>query len=280
MLIDGLKIAEKINKKTKTAIWRYKKAGFNPQVVVFLVGGLKESELYVKQKQKLAEKLGFNFVLKKFPSSVSEIILIKELKKAQSTKNVVGCIVQLPLPKKINQNRILAEINPTLDIDCLTKQNLGRLLSREVTVEPPTAGAMMEVLSDLQIDLSGKVAVVVGAGLLVGRPLTMLLSAQGATVVLCNSRTVNLGFYTKKADIIMTGAGKKNLITARMVKKGAVVVDAGFIYENGRVFGDVDFQKIDKMGAWVTPTPGGIGPITVSKLLANAAICAKEKFKK
>lgn len=280
MLIDGLKIAEKINKKTKTAVSRYKKNGITLKVAVFLVGGLKESELYVKQKQKAAERLGFDFLLKKYSATTKESVLIKDLKNIQKQKNIVGCIVQLPLPKNINTDRVLDNLDPTLDIDCLTNENLGRLMRREVRVEPPTAGAMMEIIRDLKFDLTGKQVAIVGAGLLVGRPLSMLLAALGATTTLCHSRTIDLKKHVRIADVVMTGAGKRHLITSKMIKKRALVIDAGFIYEGGQVFGDTDFEALSKKGAIVTPTPGGVGPITVAKLLNNAVVCANEKFKK
>jgi methylenetetrahydrofolate dehydrogenase (NADP+)/methenyltetrahydrofolate cyclohydrolase len=227
----------------------------------------------------LAGELGLNFLLKKYSEEISEKKLIDDLVKTQKQRDVIGCIVQLPLPKNFDQKKVLSNLSPATDIDCLTDENLGRLIKQDVLVEPPTAGAIMEILADLKIDLKGKMVVLVGAGLLVGRPVSMLLLPRGATVMICNSKTKDLKAKTKQADIVITGVGKKNLVDYKMIKRGAVVIDAGFIYENGKVFGDVAWEKIHKKGGTVTPTPGGVGPITVAKLFHNAVICGKEKVK-
>lgn len=278
MLIDGKAIARKINQKTAEKVRQMKENWFNPKVAVILVGDSRESEIYVRQKEKIAEKLGFDFEVFRFSARVREEDLLKEIMAIQIRKDTVGVIVQLPLPKNLDQQKILSSILPEVDIDCLTEVNLGRLLLKNNFLEPPTAGAIMEILHDLKIRLPGKDTVIVGAGLLVGRPLAALMMRERATITVCNSATKNLAKKCLNADIIISGVGRKNLITGRMVKKGAVVIDAGFSFEKGQIFGDANAQGIDKKGALVTPTPGGVGPVTVAKLFWNAALCAERKL--
>ena len=279
MLINGKAIARKINQKTAEKVRWMKEKWFNPKVAVILVGDGRESEIYVRQKEKIAEKLGFDFEVFRFSTRVKEEDLLKEIMAIQIRKDTVGVIAQLPLPKNLDQQKILSSILPEVDVDCLTEVNLGRLLLKNNFLEPPTAGAVMEILRDLKIRLPGKDVVIVGAGLLVGRPLAALMMKERATITVCNSATKNLVKKCLSADIIVSGVGRKNLIIGRMVKKGAVVIDAGFSFERGKIFGDVNARGIDKKGAWVTPTPGGVGPVTVAKLFWNAALCAERKLK-
>lgn len=281
MLIDGYSIAEKINKKTKSKLIKLKKKGYIPHIVAFLVGHNSASEVYLRQKEKLAKKLGFGFELINFSSKISEKELISTILQVQNQKETAGIIIQLPLPIKFNTYRILSSISLDVDIDCLSDVGLGQLVLSNNIIEPPTAGAVMDILKTQNSSLSGKNIVVIGAGLLVGKPLVMILMNAGATVTVCNKETLNLTKICREADIIITGAGKKNLLRASMVKRGAIVVDAGFSFENGKAYGDSDVAALHKKGVKVTPTPGGVGPITVSKLMYNAAVCAEnKKFKK
>lgn len=278
MLIDGRKIANKINLATLAAVKKMRKNGFKPKIVVFLVGHRSESEVYVKQKEKMAIKLGFDFELKRLSESTKQAILGKAILKEQRKKEVSGIIVQLPLPKHINPYFILSHLLPETDIDCLSDISLGRLILENNLVVPPTAGAIMEILKDQKIDLSGKKIVVIGSGLLVGKPLVMILMNEHATVTVCNSKTKNLTKICREADVIISGAGQKNLINSKMVRRGAVVIDAGFSFSKGKAFGDAEVSGLDKKGVKVTPTPGGVGPATVACLMRNAAICANHKY--
>lgn len=277
MLIDGRKIAYKINLATLAAVRKMRKNGFIPKIVVFLVGHRSESEIYIKQKEKMAVKLGFDFELKRLPESTKQEILGKAIIKEQQKKEVSGIIVQLPLPKHIDPYFVLSHLLPETDIDCLSDVSLGRLVLMNNLVVPPTAGAVLEILKDQKVNLSGKKIVVIGSGLLVGKPLVMILMNEKATVTVCNSKTKNLTRLCLGADVIVSGAGQNKLITAKMVKRGAVVIDAGFSFVSGKAFGDADVIGLDKKGVRVTPTPGGVGPITVACLMRNALICAKAK---
>lgn len=278
MLIDGREIARNINKKTAFKLKKLKNRGFTPKIIVFLVGSHKASEVYVRQKERLAKQVGFGFELKHFPATISQSKLTAEILRVQNNREISGIILQLPLPPSLNAYKALACLLPEHDIDCLSDINLGRLILNNYFVEPPTAGAILEIIRHLKINLSGKKITVIGSGLLVGKPLVMMLMNAKATVVVCNSSTKNLARYCREADIIISGAGQNNLLKAGMVKKNSVVIDAGFSYKGGKIFGDAEVNRLDKKGAKVTPTPGGVGPVTVAKLMHNAAICAERKF--
>lgn len=279
MLINGKKIAENLNKKTLELVKKIKKRGLSPKIAVILVGGSKPSQIYVAQKERLAKKLGFDFELIKVDTKINTEDLKQMIVNLQKQKNLCGLIVQLPLPKKINTFEVLNCLDYEVDIDCLGAYGLGILYQDKRELEPPTAGAVMEILRSLKVKLPGKEVVVIGAGILVGKPLATILMQERATVTVCNSATKDIKKKCLGADIIVTGAGVKNLVKANMVKKGAIVVDAGFSFENGKVFGDADVNALDKKGALVTPTPGGVGPVTVSKLMFNAAKCGEIKIK-
>lgn len=280
MIINGKKIADKINKQTANKVTKLKKAGLFPKIVVILVGNLKPSQIYVAQKEKLAKKLGFEFELIKTGNGISTQELKQLINFLQTQKDICGLILQLPLPKKINTYEVLNCLNYEIDIDCLGAYNLGKLYQDKRVLEPPTASAVMEILRSLKTKLIGKDIVIIGAGILVGKPLATILMQERATVTICNSATKDIKKKCLNADIIVSGAGVKNLVKANMVKKGMIVIDAGFSFEDGKVSGDADVKALDKKGVWITPTPGGVGPITVSKLLLNAALCGENKIKK
>lgn len=280
MLINGKKIAEKLNKTTANKVKKLKKAGLSPKIAVILVGDSKPSQIYVMQKERLAKRLGFDFELIKPSFKVTTQGLKNLIVSLQKQNNLCGLIVQLPLPKKIKKDEVLNSLATEIDIDCLSAQSLGRLYQAENFVEPPTAGAVMEILKSLKIKFPGKEVVIIGAGILVGKPLATILIGERATVTVCNSATKDLKKKCLSADVIVTGAGVINLVKANMVKKGAIVIDAGFSFVNGKSYGDADVVALDKKGVFVTPTPGGVGPVTVSKLMHNAAVCGKMKLDK
>lgn len=279
MLINGKKIAEKLNNITAKKVKNLKKKGINPKVAVILAGQSKPSEIYVAQKEKLAKKLGFDFELVRPDNKITTEGLKKIIIALQRQKNLCGLIVQLPLPKKIKTEEVLNILASETDIDCLGAQSLGRLYQADRILEPPTAGAVMEILKSLNIKLPGKEVVIIGAGILVGKPLATILMQERATVIVCNSATKDLKKKCLGADIIVTGAGVKNLVKANMVKKGSIVVDAGFSFDKGKSYGDADVSALDKKGVWITPTPGGVGPVTVAKLMFNAAVCGELKIR-
>lgn len=275
-IVSGKEIAQAIYKRLEKRVAILKQKHITPKLGVVLVGGDLPSQTYVRRKGQAASNLKIDFLLKKFPASISTQNLIKEISKLQQKKyKLTGLIVQLPLPKKINTGKVLEAINPKIDVDCLTQVNLGKLITGTYRLKPPTPDAILEILKFHKINLKGANIVIVGAGQLIGRPLSNLLMHEGATITVCNIFTRNLSAITQQADIVITGVGKHNLLTGRMIKKGVVVVDAGVSFINGKMFGDIDFNSVIKKAKLVTPTPGGVGPLTVAKLIENTVKCAE-----
>ncbi|MFA6027743.1 MAG: bifunctional 5,10-methylenetetrahydrofolate dehydrogenase/5,10-methenyltetrahydrofolate cyclohydrolase [Patescibacteria group bacterium] len=274
-IVNGKEIAQSIYSRLLKQVAILKKRKITPKLGVILVGDNLPSQTYVRKKGEAAKKIGIDFLLKKYPASIATEKLIAEIKKLQTPKyKLTGLIVQLPLPKKIKTGKVLEAVNPKIDVDCLTQTNLGKLLTGSYKIKPPTPDAILEILKYHKVNLKGANVAMIGAGHLIGRPLTNLLMHELATVTVCNVFTKNVKAITQKADIVITGVGKHNLITGNMIKKGAVVVDAGVCFVNGKMFGDIDFPSVSKKAKLVTPTPGGVGPLTVAKLIENTVKCA------
>src|SRR3989344_7811084 len=276
-LINGQAIAQKINTVTKRKAEELSERGIIPRLAVVLVGEDKASQVYVGRKEKMARELGIDFALHQFPARISKENLLGEREHIQADPSLSGLIIQLPLPEKLYAREVLDAIKPELDVDFLTDSKLGTLVTKSNQLDPPTAGAVMEIFRELKIDLVGKNVVVIGAGVLVGRPLAFLLMNARATVTVCNSATQNLVELCKEADSVVSCVGQRNLVEGSMVKPGAVVIDAGFVFENGIVSGDVNVNEVLAVADFVTPTPGGLGPITVAKLLQNVVISAERR---
>lgn len=278
-LIDGKKIAEKINAHSKERVELLKAKGITPKLAVILVGDDPASHTYVRKKGEAAEKLGIDFVLKKLPATISETELVNEIKTVQSDSALSGLIVQLPLPEDLYNPTVLNTIRPDIDVDCLTHENLGRLVMRSHYIEPPTPGAVLAILEDLKVSLAGKNVAIIGMGALVGKPTAIMMVNEGASVTTINSRTTDVKAKCLAADIIISGVGKKGLVTGDMIKPGAIVIDTGFDYVDGKVYGDVVVDEALEKASHVTPTPGGVGPITVARLLWNTVVCAERNVK-
>jgi methylenetetrahydrofolate dehydrogenase (NADP+)/methenyltetrahydrofolate cyclohydrolase len=279
-LIDGKKIAEEILFETAKKVVSLKKKKISSKLGVVLIGNDASSETYVRRKQAAAEKIGVEFELHRFKNSVKLSELIKEIKNIQEKNNLSGLIIQLPVPEKLYHPKLFNAVDPSIDVDCLTDVNLGKIVMNTQTIQPPTAGAIMKIFEKLKIDLVGKNICIVGMGILVGKPLANLLVNARASVTTCNSKTKNFKQKCLAADIIVSGVGKKNLIRGNMIKNGAVVIDAGTSFVEGKISGDVNTNEVIKKAKYVTPTPGGVGPITVALLLYNTVVCAENKTKK
>lgn len=275
-LIDGIKIAEKIYSQLKEEVKKLKKKKITPKLGVILVGNHKPSETYVRKKEQAALAAGIGFTLKRFKADISEKKLTEEIKKIQATEKLSGLIIQLPLPEKLYTPVILNAVNPNIDVDCLTDANIGKLVMRTNYLFPPTPYAVITILNELKQKIAGKNITIIGMGALVGKPLAIILANEGASVTTCNSRTKNITQKCLDADIIVTGVGKKDLLRGKMVKKGAIVIDTGIVFDKGKMFGDVNREEVLKKASHLTPTPGGVGPITVALLLANTVACAKK----
>lgn len=276
ILLYGQPIADSIHKTTAERVQRLKSLGVSPAMAVLLVGNDKPSETYVRKKGEAAERAGIAFRLHRLPSSANISAIIKKIGEIQEDKYLSGLIIQLPLPRPENTNAALAAIDPKKDIDCLTAENLGKLILNESFVEPPTPAAIMAITREYCPDIIGKNITIVGVGPLVGKPLSVMMMNARASVTTCNSKTANLADKCRSADILVSAVGKKRIINADMVKPGAVVIDAGVSFEGDKLYGDVDAKGIQAVARAVTPTPGGVGPVTIAMLLANVVACAEE----
>ncbi|MBX4187959.1 MAG: bifunctional 5,10-methylenetetrahydrofolate dehydrogenase/5,10-methenyltetrahydrofolate cyclohydrolase [Candidatus Doudnabacteria bacterium] len=267
--IEGKAIAQTILDSVKERVGKLRR---RPTLTVIMVGDSEASKKYVDKKAKAAEYVGIDFSLHRFPQNIPMDQLNEEIVRLQLRADSV--MVQLPLPKQINTQEILDSIDPDKDADCLSSAAIGRVARGHLKIIPPTAGAVMEILKD--VELEGTHVVVVGQGELVGKAVAAVMLNHPVTMTVCGLGTRKLSDHTKKADILISGTGQANLITADMVKKGAIVIDAGTSYVDGELKGDVDFEKVAKKASLITPVPGGVGPITIAKLLENVAILAEK----
>ena len=266
-ILDGKKLRDKIFDTLKTKI---EKMSLKPTLAVVLVGDNPASQIYVRNKKKTAEKLGINSVVIEYPKNVSESELLKKVRELNNDKNITAILVQLPLPEHIDKFKIIDEISPQKDVDGLTPYNQGKLFAgEEPYVYPCTPKGILLLLDEYNINIDGKHVVVVGRSNLVGKPVAQMLLKRNATVTMCHSHTKNLPEITKTADIIVSAVGK-NVIGEKMLKSNCVVIDVG-IYkdENGKVRGDVDFENVSKIAAYISPVPGGVGPMTIASLMLN-----------
>lgn len=272
-IIDGKEIAGGILKEIKSEVAGL---GFVPVFCDVLVGDDPASKQYVGMKQKAAERMGFKFRPANYPSNITTDKLIAEIKTISREPNMCGLIVQLPLPTAIDKQAVLDAIDPKIDVDCTGKVNTDLFYSGRAYVEFPTAAAVMELLDSTKQDLSGKRCLVVGYGQLVGRPVSFLLGQRGLKVDVVRSKTENAAELMREADVIISAVGKANLITGDKIKAGSVIIDAGTSEQSGGIVGDVDLESVKNAAAFISPVPGGVGPVTVAKLLANVLKVAKQ----
>ena len=267
IILDGKMLRDKIFESLKVKLDKMQQ---KPTLAVILVGENPASQIYVRNKKKTAEKLGINSLSIEYPSDISEKELLNKIKELNSDEKVTAILVQLPLPAHINKNRIIDAILPQKDVDGLTPYNLGKLFSgEEPYVYPCTPKGILLLLDEYNIKLEGKNIVVVGRSNLVGKPVAQMLLKRNATVTMCHSHTKNLSEITKTADIIVSAVGKK-VIGEKMLKSDCVVIDVGiFRDENGKISGDVDFENVSKTAAYISPVPGGVGPMTIASLMLN-----------
>jgi len=273
-LLDGKKLSEKILGNIKEEI---KKRKLKLTLAVIQVGENPVSQIFINQKKKACEKTGINFKLFKFPAKISVLELKKEIDKIVQNPANSGIIIQLPVPKKFLPEEFLNLIPKEKDIDVLSERSLGKFYQRCLKILPPTVNGILKLLKNYKIGSIGKNVVIVGAGRLVGFPLATQLLKEKATLSVLNEWTRDASSFTKKADILISGVGKPNLIKGNLVKKGVVVIDAGTSMKKGKLVGDVDFKSVSKKASYITPVPGGVGPLTVACLLENLAMLNKKK---
>ena len=266
MILDGKTLSDKIKSDIKSKVKNYL---IKPTLAVIQIGNDEASNIYINSKRKACEYVGINFIHAKFDEDTNEQEIINKIIELNNDSYVNGILIQLPIPKKFDTYKLLNLINKNKDVDGLTDINMGLLFKDNNNLVPCTPQGIVKLLEEYNIDLNGKHAAVVGKSNLVGKPLAMLLLQEGTTVTICHSKTVDLKQYTKQADILICAVGKKDLITKDMVKEHAVVVDVGMNRLDGKLYGDVDFENIKDIASYITPVPGGVGPMTVAMLLSN-----------
>jgi methylenetetrahydrofolate dehydrogenase (NADP+) / methenyltetrahydrofolate cyclohydrolase len=292
-LIDGKLVAKQVEAEVAAAIARL---GFQPVLVVLRVGNDPASEIYVRNKARKAEELGLRGDERIFPETLSEAELLDEIDRLNRDDAVDGILVQLPLPKHIDPHKVIDAIDPAKDVDGFHPQNVGRLHLGRPSLTPCTPSGVIRLLDAYDLQIEGKHAVVIGRSDIVGKPVAALLLQRNATVTICHSRTVNLAAVARKADIVIAAIGKPFFVTSEMVKAGAAVIDVGInridggsaalvahdeaksssLAKNGHtVVGDVDFTRVREVAAWITPVPGGVGPMTIAMLMKNTVTAAE-----
>ncbi len=267
VIMDGKALRDKLLVKLKEKVDKF---NIKPTLVVILVGDNPASRIYVNNKKKTAEKLGINSEIINYPEDISETVLLDKINDLNNDDSVTAILVQLPLPKHINKFNVINTISPKKDVDGFTPENLGKLFAGEKPyVYPCTPKGILLLLDEYGIDLEGKHAVIVGRSNIVGKPLAQMLLSRNATVTICHSHTKNLSEITKTADILISAVGEK-IIEENFVKPNSVVIDVGiFKDDNGKTRGDVAFEKIAPLTSFITPVPGGVGPMTIASLMLN-----------
>lgn len=276
-ILNGKKLAEKMVGQIKEKVSQMQK---KPILAMVLVGDDPASKIYVGRKKVFCEKAGIGSQIFTFPEKTSEKNILEIINSLNRNKNITAIMVQLPLPKHVDKNKIIEAIDPRKDADCLHPLNFGRFTQegeKYSVVAPATPLGIIKLLEEYKVKIEGKNAVIVGRSNIVGKPMAQFLLNRNATVTVCHRHTKNLKSYTQKADILVVAVGKMNMITADMVQRGVVVVDVGMNRgENKKVFGDVDFKSVSKKASFITPVPGGVGPMTIAMLLWNTVKLAEK----
>ena len=264
---DGKKLRDKIIENLKAKVDTFEE---KPTLVVILVGENPASKIYVNNKKKMAEKIGIHSEVINYPANITEAELLDKIEELNNSKKVTAILVQLPLPKHISKDNVMNKIIPSKDVDGFTPYNFGKLFSGETpTVYPCTPKGILLLLDEYNIEIEGKHVVIVGRSNIVGKPLSQMMLNKNATVTICHSHTKNLSQITKTADILVSAVGK-NIIEGEMLKTDCVIVDVGiFKDENGKTRGDVDFESASKIASFISPVPGGVGPMTIASLMLN-----------
>ncbi len=274
-IMDGRAAAKEAKEEIRSKVEAVKAKGVEPALTVVLVGDDPASKVYAEQKRKNCESVGISFSFHQLPGETSEDELLSLVGKLNLDPSVHGILVEMPLPKHISNERVQAAIDPDKDVDGSNPANLGRLVSGLPSLRPCTPQGAMYLMEKFGVDLSGKHAVVVGRSTIVGKPVSMLLLEKNATVTICHSRTSNLAEVIKSADVVVAAVGKPEMITGDMIKPGAVVVDVGINSTPDGIVGDVDYRSALKVAGYLSPVPGGVGPLTIAMLLDNVVTSAE-----
>jgi methylenetetrahydrofolate dehydrogenase (NADP+)/methenyltetrahydrofolate cyclohydrolase len=282
-ILDGKALSDQIKIELKKESDKLNEKGITPGLAVILVGDDAASQTYVKMKEKACDTAGIYSIIHKMPTTISQEKILETISMINNNPNIDGVLVQLPLPKHIDTTKIIEAIDPKKDVDGFHPFNVGNILTKKKTdaplsIAPCTPAGVMELLERYNIDPAGKRAVIVGRSNIVGKPLALMLLNRDATVTICHSRTKDLSSVVKEADIVVAAVGVAKLVTAEMVKDGAVVIDVGVNrMSDGKLCGDVDYETVKDKASAITPVPGGVGPMTIAMLLKNTFNMAKKQ---
>ena len=276
-IIDGKAISASIRNEITEEVKDFERVnGFVPGLAVIIVGENPASKVYVRNKNLACEQVGFYSEVIEMPEETTEAELLSVIDRLNGDEKIHGILVQLPLPKHINEESVLLRINPAKDVDAFHPFNVGRIMTGSYDLAPCTPAGVMELIRRSGIEIRGKECVIVGRSNIVGKPQAMLMLGADATVTVCHSRTKNLAEVCRRADILVAAIGKPNFFNAEMVKEGAVVIDVGINRrEDGKLCGDVNFSEVEPKASYITPVPGGVGPMTITMLLKNTLTAAK-----
>lgn len=278
IVINGKELANKIEAEMAQEVTELKKKGITPGLVVLLVGDNPASKVYVRNKELAAKRIGIASKVERYPETISEAELLAEIEKYNQDPHFNGILVQLPLPKQINEEKVLLAIHPVKDVDGFHPLNLGKLFAGVPENLPCTPYGIMKMFEAYGIELAGKNAVIIGRSNIVGKPMAHLLLGENATVTITHSRTKNLPEIASKADILVVAIGQGHFVTKEFIKPGAVVIDVGMNHdEAGKLIGDVDFAQVEPLASYITPVPKGVGPMTITMLMAQTIEAAKRQ---
>ena len=280
-IINGKEVSasvrEELKKETEELVEKY---GIRPGLAVIIVGDDPASKVYVNNKEKGCAEVGYYSEVYRLPEQTTQEELIALVEKLNKDEKIHGILCQLPLPKHLDENAVILAINPEKDVDAFHPVNVGRIMIGDYSFLPCTPAGVMKLIESTGVEISGKECVVIGRSNIVGKPQAMLLLHKNGTVTVCHSRTKNLSEVTRRADILVVAIGKADFVTGDMVKDGAVVIDVGMNRKaDGKLTGDVDFASVEPKASYITPVPGGVGPMTISMLLRNTMTAAKNTLK-
>lgn len=279
-IINGKEISAKVRGDIALKVEELKKRGITPGLAVVIVGEDPASKVYVRNKHRACEEVGIYSEVCELDKNTSQEELLALIDKLNANDKIHGILVQLPLPSHIDDKAVIERIDPTKDVDAFSAVNVGKIMLGEYDFLPCTPAGVMELLSESGIDPTGKECVIVGRSNIVGKPQAMLMLHANATVTICHSRTRDLAEVTRRADILVAALGKAKFITGDMIKEGAVVIDVGINrLPDGKLCGDVDFESAEKKASYITPVPGGVGPMTITMLLKNTLKAAELRLK-
>lgn len=279
-LLDGKKVSQLTKDRLKEKVEKLKQEGVNPKLAVIMVGNDSASQIYVRNKSKACDYVGIEFEEYLLPEETKQEELLNLIEKLNNKKEINGILLQSPIPKHLDINEAFRKISPEKDVDGFHPVNVGKLVLGQDTFISCTPFGIMKILEEYNIDIEGKNAVVIGRSNIVGKPMSQCLLNKNATVTICHSKTQNLASITKQADILVAAIGKPCFVTEDMVKPGAIVIDVGINrMEDGKLKGDVDFEKVSQKASYITPVPGGVGPMTIAMLMTNVVKAAENQSK-